>query len=70
LAFAEAADIFEELAIVSGAAWSINQQGDIARETGDMVTAGEFYQRALSAFVNRGPVGLRAVLDRSGLHRL
>ena len=70
-ALGEATDIFEELGDRSGAAWSINQQGDIARETGDLVTAREFYRRALSAFrEDRRPVGLRAVVDRSGLHRL
>ena len=34
----------------SGCAWSINQQGDIARAQDDMVAARALYQRALSAF--------------------
>ena len=36
------------------AAWSINQQGDIARAQGDMAAARELYQRALSAFREAG----------------
>ncbi len=45
---------FEELGDRSGAAWSINQQGDIAARTGDMAAARGFYQRALSAFREAG----------------
>jgi tetratricopeptide (TPR) repeat protein len=53
-ALCEAADIFEELGDRSGAAWSINQQGDIARAQGDMPAARGLYQRALSAFREAG----------------
>jgi tetratricopeptide (TPR) repeat protein len=49
-ALGEATDIFEELGDRSGAAWSINQQGDIVRATGDMAAARGLYQRALSEF--------------------
>jgi hypothetical protein len=46
----EAADIFDELGDRSGAAWSINQLGDIARATGDMAECRRFYQLALTTF--------------------
>ncbi|MGH9695659.1 MAG: tetratricopeptide repeat protein, partial [Bryobacteraceae bacterium] len=49
-ALREAAEIFEELGDHTGSAWSINQQGDIARGQGDMGAARALYQRALSAF--------------------
>ena len=42
--------IFEEIGDRSGAAWSLNQQGDIAREQGDLAAARGIYQRALSCF--------------------
>jgi tetratricopeptide (TPR) repeat protein len=50
----EAADIFEELGDRAGGAWSINQEGDIARAQGDLTAARGFYQRALSAFQESG----------------
>src|SRR5713226_8332420 len=50
----EAADFCEELGDRTGAAWSINQQGDIARAQGDMAAARGLYQRALSAFREAG----------------
>jgi len=50
----EATEIFEELGDRTGAAWSINQQGDIARAQGDIAAARELYQRALSAFREAG----------------
>ena len=53
-ALGEATGIFEELGDRSGAAWSINQQGDIARATGDIAIARGFYQRALTAFREAG----------------
>ena len=53
-ALREATDIFEELGDRTGAAWSINQQGDIARAQGDMDAARGLYQRALSAFREAG----------------
>ena len=46
----EATEIFEELGDRSGAAWSINQQGDIARAQGDVAAARELYQCALPPF--------------------
>ena len=46
----EAGRIFDELGDHSGAAWSLNQRGDIAREEGEVAKARELYQRALSAF--------------------
>jgi tetratricopeptide (TPR) repeat protein len=49
-ALTEAASIFEELGDRGGVAWSKNQQGDIAREQGDLAAALGFYGRALSAF--------------------
>ena len=53
-ALREATDIFEAVGDRSGAAWSINQQGDIAREQGDVAAARGLYQRALSAFREAG----------------
>jgi tetratricopeptide (TPR) repeat protein len=52
---------FEERGDRSGAAWSINQAGDIAREKGDFKSARDFYERALKAF--------REVGDRWGAAR-
>jgi tetratricopeptide (TPR) repeat protein len=46
----EAVDIFEELGDRSGAAWSINLQGDIAHQQGQLAAARELYERALSIF--------------------
>ena len=40
--------------IAAARAWSINQQGDIARAQGDMAAARGLYQRALSAFREAG----------------
>jgi hypothetical protein len=42
--------MFEALGDRSGAAWSLNQRGDIAREEGERAAARELYQSALSAF--------------------
>jgi tetratricopeptide (TPR) repeat protein len=57
--------IFEELGDRSGAAWSLNQQGDIAREQGDIVAARDIYQRALAAFrdVGNGWGSARSLAD-------
>jgi tetratricopeptide (TPR) repeat protein len=57
----EAGRIFRELGDHSGAAWSLNQRGDIAREEGEVANARELYQRALSAF--------REAHDRWGIAR-
>jgi len=46
----EAGRIFEEIGDHRGAAWSLNQLGDIAREGGEVAAAREIYQRGLSAF--------------------
>ena len=53
-ALREATDIFEELGDRNGAAWSINQQGDIARAQGDLVAARGLYHRALLSFREAG----------------
>jgi tetratricopeptide (TPR) repeat protein len=53
-ALSEAKQIFEELGDRSGAAWSINQLGDISREQADLAAAREFYQQALLAFQETG----------------
>ena len=50
----EATQIFEQLGVHSGAAWSLSQQGDIARELGDLDEARLLYERALSAFREAG----------------
>ncbi|MBV8052183.1 MAG: tetratricopeptide repeat protein [Acidobacteriaceae bacterium] len=50
VALREATAIFEQVGDRSGAAWSINQQGDIAREQGDLSAAGDHYRQALKAF--------------------
>ena len=42
--------LFEELGDRSGAAWCLNQQGDIACAQGDITAARALYERALSAF--------------------
>jgi tetratricopeptide (TPR) repeat protein len=49
-ALREATTIFEEVGDRSGAAWSVNQEGDIAREQGHTQAARELYERALSTF--------------------
>lgn len=61
MALSEATQIFEVVGDASGAAWSINQQGDIAQEQGDLKLARDFYERALKAF--------RATADRWGSAR-
>jgi tetratricopeptide (TPR) repeat protein len=53
-ALQEATRIFDELGDPSGAAWSINQQGDIAREQGDVPGARRLYQGALAIFRQTG----------------
>jgi tetratricopeptide (TPR) repeat protein len=53
-ALQEATAVFAELGDRSGAAWSINQQGDIAREQGELAVARKFYERALSVFRESG----------------
>jgi tetratricopeptide (TPR) repeat protein len=50
----EATEIFEELGDRSGAAWSINQLGDIARDQGETDAARNMYERALSTFREAG----------------
>ena len=54
MALHEATSIFEELGDRSGAAWSINQQGDIAREQAELGVARSLYLRALAAFRGAG----------------
>ena len=54
IALQEAAGIFESAGDRSGAAWSLNQQGDIAREQHNLVLASELYQRALTVFRDVG----------------
>jgi tetratricopeptide (TPR) repeat protein len=61
MALAEAMQLFEEIGDHSGAAWALNQQGDVAKEQGDLAGAREMYQKALSAF--------RAGADRWGIAR-
>jgi tetratricopeptide (TPR) repeat protein len=53
-ALQEAAEIFEDLGDRSGAAWSINQLGDITQEEGDLIAASELYERALLTFRETG----------------
>jgi tetratricopeptide (TPR) repeat protein len=57
----EAGRIFDDLGDHSGAAWSLNQLGDIAREEGEVAHARVLYQRALAAF--------REANDRWGIAR-
>ncbi|PYT29940.1 MAG: hypothetical protein DMG57_09725 [Acidobacteria bacterium] len=61
-ALCEATDIFEELGDRTGAAWSINQQGDIASAQGDMAAARGLFNVRFQPFgkpetsgVPRGP---------------
>jgi tetratricopeptide (TPR) repeat protein len=54
MALTEARQIFEELGDDSGAAWALNQQGDVAREQGDLRGAQTLYERALFAFRSEG----------------
>ncbi|HEU5443013.1 MAG TPA: tetratricopeptide repeat protein, partial [Steroidobacteraceae bacterium] len=60
-ALEEATAMFEALGDRSGAAWSANSQGDIAREQGDLPAACRLYERALSMF--------RACADQWGIAR-
>lgn len=66
----EATEIFEEIGDRSGAAWSMNQQGDIAREQGHADMARDSYQRALSTFRQAGdPWGsARSLSDLGYIH--
>ena len=50
-------DIFEELGDRSGAAWSINQQGDIARATATSLPLEDSTERALSPFGKQETLG-------------
>jgi tetratricopeptide (TPR) repeat protein len=63
-------DIFEELGDRTGGAWSINQQGDIARAQGDMTAARGLYERALSVFREAGdPWGsARSLTDLASIY--
>jgi len=58
----EANPIFEELGDRTGAAWSLNQRGDIACEKGELAAARDLYQGALAA------LGHRPFAGRFGLH--
>ena len=53
-ALAEATSIFEEVGDPSGAAWSINQSGDLELEQGRIEAAQHLYRTALRAFRNVG----------------
>jgi tetratricopeptide (TPR) repeat protein len=46
--------IFQELGDEGGATWALNQQGDVAREQGDLRGAQALYKNALFAFRNTG----------------
>ena len=53
-ALAEATSIFVQVGDASGAAWSINQSGDLALEQGRIEAAQNLYRNALAAFRNTG----------------
>ncbi len=54
MALTEAMQIFQELGDDSGAAWALNQHGDVAREQGDLPGARALYERALFTFRSTG----------------
>jgi tetratricopeptide (TPR) repeat protein len=54
LALKEATEIFEQVGDLGGAAWSISQQADLAREQGDPTAAQRLQQRALAMFRQAG----------------
>ena len=55
-------EIFHELGDDSGAAWSLNQHGDVAREQGDAPALGHSTKRRSWRFASAGTAG--AMLDR------
>ena len=69
-ALREATDIFEQLGDRTGAAWSINQQGDMARAQRHGHRSRILSTCALNLPGSRRPLGFRTLPDRSGLHRL
>jgi tetratricopeptide (TPR) repeat protein len=53
-ALGEASSIFEQVGDTSGAAWSINQSGDLELEQGRIDSAQTLYRNALAAFRKTG----------------
>jgi tetratricopeptide (TPR) repeat protein len=51
---AECLSIFQDLGDRTGVAWSLNSQGDVARDQGDSANAQTLYQQSLSIFRDLG----------------
>jgi tetratricopeptide (TPR) repeat protein len=52
--YAECLSIFQELGDRTGVAWSLNYQGDVARDQGDSAGAQRLYQQGLAIFRELG----------------
>jgi tetratricopeptide (TPR) repeat protein len=61
--------IFRKVGDVAGIAWTLNYQGDVARESNDLTAARSFYEQSLAAFsLSRDGWGIASALsDLAGL---
>jgi tetratricopeptide (TPR) repeat protein len=61
--------IFRQVGDVAGIAWTLNCQGDVARESNDLTAARSFYEQSLAAFsLSRDGWGMASALsDLAGL---
>jgi tetratricopeptide (TPR) repeat protein len=65
--YAECLTIFRGLGDRTGVAWSLNYEGDVAREQGDMAGAQTLYEQALAIFRELGdPQGVAGTLADLG----
>jgi hypothetical protein len=61
--------MFRQVGDVAGIAWTLNYQGDVARESNDLTAARSFYEQSLAAFsLSRDGWGIASALsDLAGL---
>ena len=61
--------LFRQVGDVAGIAWTLNYQGDVARESNDLTAARSFYEQSLAAFsLSRDGWGIASALsDLAGL---
>ena len=62
--YGECLALFRQVGDVAGIAWTLNYQGDVARESNDLTAARSFYEQSLAAFsLSRDGWGIASALS-------